>query len=74
MKRVFNSTDKMKEIAEDLALLKIYLNEYIDKHKPVLLDYQIEQYGKTGFIEKGHNSKNFVPFSIWMNIRTGMYV
>ena len=53
---------------KEFKLLKKYLKEYINKMKPVLLDYQIFVYGKKGFIIEGHNRKNFPSFEQWKKI------
>lgn len=53
---------------KEFELLEKYLKEYIDKMKPVLLDYQIFIYKKRGFIVEGHNCKNFPSFEQWKKI------
>ena len=53
---------------KEFELLEIYLKKYIDECKPVLLDYQIFIYRKWGYIEYGHNWKNFPTFEQWKKI------
>ena len=53
------------DLKKEFDLLEIYLKKYIDECRPVLLDYQICIYGKHGYIEYGHNGKNFPTFKQW---------
>ncbi len=53
---------------DDLTLLKEYMALFIDTMKPVSLGYQIQQYNKHGYIEYGHNGKDFIPFNIWKQL------
>ena len=50
-----------------MDLLQAYLHEFIDKMKPVSLDYQIKVYSKKGYIETGHNG-NFISFENWKRL------
>ena len=56
-------------IESELYLLRLYLHEYIDRMKPVALDYQISIYAKKGYIEDGHNGHTFPDFKTWKRIR-----
>lgn len=49
--------------------LSIYLHEYIDEMKPVTLEYQIKLWGRYGYIEEGHNGKDFPSFETWLKLR-----
>ena len=53
---------------KEFDLLEIYMKEFIDKCRPVLLDYQISIYGKSGYIVEGHNWKNFPTFKQWKKL------
>ena len=57
------------DLEKELYLLRLYLNEYIDKIKPVTLDYQIRIHSQQGYVETGHNDKDFPSFEIWKKIR-----
>lgn len=55
---------------KEFKLLKIYMEEWINKLSPVLLDYQIDIYRKRGYIVYGHNGKprHFPTFEQWKKI------
>ena len=57
------------DIDQEAYLLRLYLHEYIDRMKPVSLDYRSQIYSERGYIEEGHNGKNFPSFEIWKRIR-----
>jgi hypothetical protein len=59
----------LKEIDEDLELMKIYMRYRIDIMHPITLDYQIEIYRKTGFIEYGKTKSTVMSFEDWKLIR-----
>lgn len=53
---------------KEFDLLEQYLHEFIDRRKPVSLDYQIAIYAKRGYIEEGHNGKNYISFTHWKKL------
>ena len=57
------------KILRESYLLRLYLHEYIDRIKPIVLDYQIKIHSQRGYIETGHNGKDFPSFEIWKKIR-----
>lgn len=57
------------DISYESYLLRQYLHEYIDKMKPVSLEYQCKIFGQKGYIEEGHNGKTFPDFATWKKIR-----
>jgi hypothetical protein len=51
---------------EDLLLLPYYMNDFIDRMRPVSIEVQVRIFAEQGYIEEGHRgSDKFVPFEMW---------
>jgi len=61
-------SDWNKNIEKEFVLLNKYLQEYINRRKPVSLKYMLKIYDKYGYIERGIESKDFVSFDVWKKL------